>query len=45
MLLVYACVGSGMSSGVNFAIPIDLVYEIVPALIVQGTIYSDWNNS
>ncbi|KAJ3674013.1 hypothetical protein LUZ60_006005 [Juncus effusus] len=29
--------GSGMSSGVNFAIPIDIVVRIVPYLIVYGT--------
>ncbi|KAH7447567.1 hypothetical protein KP509_01G112000 [Ceratopteris richardii] len=32
--------GSGMSSGVNFAIPIDLVLKIVPHLIVEGSISS-----
>uniref|UniRef100_A0A803MIS9 Protease Do-like 5, chloroplastic n=2 Tax=Chenopodium quinoa TaxID=63459 RepID=A0A803MIS9_CHEQI len=31
--------GSGMSSGVNFAIPIDTVLRTVPALIVYGTPY------
>ncbi|CAO2823395.1 unnamed protein product [Amaranthus hypochondriacus] len=33
--------GTGMSSGVNFAIPIDTVVRTVPALIVYGTPYSD----
>ncbi|KAI3495445.1 hypothetical protein L1887_37785 [Cichorium endivia] len=33
--------GSGMSSGVNFAIPIDTVVRIVPYLIVYGTAYRD----
>ncbi|KAL4349056.1 hypothetical protein AHAS_Ahas10G0003800 [Arachis hypogaea] len=32
--------GSGMSSGVNFAIPIDTVLRTVPYLIVYGTPYS-----
>ncbi|MCO5560670.1 hypothetical protein L7F22_014287 [Adiantum nelumboides] len=30
--------GSGMSSGVNFAIPIDLVLKLVPHLIVEGVV-------
>ncbi|KAK3259463.1 trypsin protease, partial [Cymbomonas tetramitiformis] len=30
--------GSGRSSGVNFALPVDLVYGIVPQLIVNGRI-------
>ncbi|KAL1288894.1 hypothetical protein HN51_057353 [Arachis hypogaea] len=33
--------GSGMSSGVNFAIPIDTVLRTVPYLIVYGTPYSN----
>lgn len=33
--------GSGMSSGVNFAIPIDTVVKTVPYLIVYGTAYRD----
>ncbi|PWA91760.1 peptidase S1C, Peptidase S1, PA clan [Artemisia annua] len=33
--------GSGMSSGVNFAIPIDTVLQTVPFLIVYGTAYRD----
>ncbi|KAI3800754.1 hypothetical protein L1987_28848 [Smallanthus sonchifolius] len=33
--------GSGMSSGVNFAIPIDTVVQTVPYLIVYGTVYRD----
>ncbi|KAJ1414211.1 Peptidase S1C [Sesbania bispinosa] len=33
--------GSGMSSGVNFAIPIDSVIRSVPYLIVYGTPYSN----
>ncbi|KAL9224831.1 hypothetical protein vseg_000828 [Gypsophila vaccaria] len=33
--------GSGMSSGVNFAIPVDTVVKTVPALIVYGTPYSN----
>ncbi|KAL3616884.1 Protease Do-like 5, chloroplastic [Castilleja foliolosa] len=33
--------GSGTSSGVNFAIPIDTVVRIVPYLIVYGTTYAD----
>ncbi|KAF5810730.1 putative peptidase Do [Helianthus annuus] len=33
--------GSGMSSGVNFAIPIDTVVKTVPYLIVYGTSYRD----
>lgn len=33
--------GSGMSSGVNFAIPIDTVVQTVPSLIVYGTAYRD----
>ncbi|GJV39217.1 protease Do-like protein 5, chloroplastic [Tanacetum coccineum] len=33
--------GSGMSSGVNFAIPIDTVVHTVPYLIVYGTAYRD----
>ncbi|MED6120388.1 Protease Do-like 5, chloroplastic [Stylosanthes scabra] len=33
--------GSGMSSGVNFAIPIDTVMRTVPYLIVYGTPYSN----
>ncbi|GBG71034.1 hypothetical protein CBR_g8333 [Chara braunii] len=30
--------GTGMSSGVNFAIPVDLVARVVPQLIVNGTL-------
>ncbi|GAQ85237.1 hypothetical protein KFL_002250170 [Klebsormidium nitens] len=30
--------GSGQSSGVNFAIPVDVVYRIVPRLIVYGSL-------
>ncbi|XP_057763995.1 protease Do-like 5, chloroplastic isoform X2 [Salvia miltiorrhiza] len=33
--------GSGMSSGVNFAIPIDTALRVVPTLIVYGTPYAD----
>ncbi|KAL4200582.1 hypothetical protein AMTRI_Chr02g254300 [Amborella trichopoda] len=33
--------GTGMSSGVNFAIPIDLVRQTVPYLIVYGTSLSN----
>ncbi|XP_073312562.1 protease Do-like 5, chloroplastic [Primulina huaijiensis] len=33
--------GSGISSGVNFAIPIDTAIRIVPYLIVYGTPYTD----
>ncbi|GFP81166.1 protease Do-like 5 chloroplastic [Phtheirospermum japonicum] len=33
--------GSGTSSGVNFAIPIDTVVRIAPYLIVYGTPYTD----
>nr|GLL30167.1 protease Do-like 5, chloroplastic isoform X1 [Ipomoea trifida] len=33
--------GSGMSSGVNFAIPVDTVVRTVPYLIVYGTAYRD----
>ncbi|KAJ9135845.1 hypothetical protein P3X46_032973 [Hevea brasiliensis] len=33
--------GTGVSSGVNFAIPIDTVVRTVPHLIVYGTAYSD----
>ncbi|XP_057948935.1 protease Do-like 5, chloroplastic isoform X2 [Malania oleifera] len=33
--------GTGASSGVNFAIPIDTVVRTVPYLIVYGTPYSD----
>ncbi|CAN4081536.1 unnamed protein product [Withania somnifera] len=33
--------GSGMSSGVNFAIPIDTVVRTIPYLIVYGTAYKD----
>ncbi|XP_050230878.1 protease Do-like 5, chloroplastic [Mercurialis annua] len=33
--------GTGVSSGVNFAIPIDSVVRTVPNLIVYGTPYSD----
>ncbi|XP_078428825.1 DEGP protease 5 isoform X2 [Wolffia australiana] len=33
--------GTGMSSGVNFAIPIDLVVQTVPYLIVNGTATSN----
>ncbi|KAG7547047.1 Peptidase S1 PA clan [Arabidopsis suecica] len=33
--------GSGMSSGVNFAIPINTVVRTVPYLIVYGTAYRD----
>lgn len=33
--------GSGVSSGVNFAIPIDTVVRTVPSLIVYGTPYKD----
>lgn len=33
--------GTGMSSGVNFAIPIDTVVRTVPYLIVYGTPYSE----
>lgn len=32
--------GSGRSSGVNFAIPIDTVWKLVPHLIVDGTVSS-----
>ncbi|KAK8992529.1 hypothetical protein V6N11_048607 [Hibiscus sabdariffa] len=33
--------GTGISSGVNFAIPIDTVVRLVPYLIVYGTPYSN----
>eukprot|EP01018_Ginkgo_biloba_P028955 Gb_16001 [translate_table: standard] len=33
--------GSGMSSGVNFAIPIDMVKQNVPYLIIYGTVVSN----
>ncbi|XP_043690233.1 protease Do-like 5, chloroplastic isoform X2 [Telopea speciosissima] len=33
--------GTGISSGVNFAIPIDTVVRIVPYLVVYGTPYTD----
>ncbi|PON87891.1 Peptidase S1C [Trema orientale] len=33
--------GTGVSSGVNFAIPIDIVVRTVPYLIVYGTPYSN----
>ncbi|XP_055820113.1 protease Do-like 5, chloroplastic [Solanum dulcamara] len=33
--------GSGVSSGVNFAIPIDIVVRTIPYLIVYGTSYKD----
>ncbi|XLS47357.1 hypothetical protein HN51_021715 [Arachis hypogaea] len=33
--------GSGMSSGVNFVIPIDIVLRTAPYLIVYGTPYSN----
>lgn len=33
--------GTGVSSGVNFAIPIDTVIRSVPYLIVYGTPYTD----
>lgn len=33
--------GTGMSSGVNFAIPIDTIVRIIPYLIVYGTPYTD----
>lgn len=33
--------GTGLSSGVNFAIPIDTVVRTVPYLIVYGTPYSN----
>ncbi|RVW34932.1 Protease Do-like 5, chloroplastic [Vitis vinifera] len=39
-LLVYHA-GTGVSSGVNFAIPIDTVVRTVPYLIVYGTPYSN----
>ncbi|CAK7350188.1 unnamed protein product, partial [Dovyalis caffra] len=35
--------GTGASSGVNFAIPIDTVMQTVPILIVYGTPYKDSN--
>ena len=39
---VWLCIaGTGMSSGVNFAIPIDTVVRTVPYLIVYGTPYSE----
>lgn len=39
---VWLCTaGTGMSSGVNFAIPIDTVVRTVPYLIVYGTPYSE----
>ena len=42
MLLVFHCIaGTGVSSGVNFAIPIDTVVRTVPYLIVYGTSYKD----
>lgn len=33
--------GSGSSSGVNFAIPVDTVVRTIPSLIVYGTPYAD----
>lgn len=36
--------GTGLSSGVNFAIPIDTVVRTVPYLIVYGTPYSNSDN-
>lgn len=33
--------GTGMSSGVNFAIPIDTVLRTIPSLIVYGTPYNN----
>lgn len=30
--------GSGVSSGVNFAIPVDMVRQNVPSLIVYGSL-------
>ncbi|KAG5515842.1 hypothetical protein RHGRI_036776 [Rhododendron griersonianum] len=33
--------GTGVSSGVNFAIPIDTVVRTIPSLIVYGTPYKD----
>lgn len=35
--LLMDCAGTGMSSGVNFAVPIDVVRLVVPRLIVFGT--------
>lgn len=29
--------GTGRSSGVNFAIPADLLVQVIPAMIVSGT--------
>ena len=40
-VLSYTGAGTGMSSGVNFAIPIDTVLRTVPYLIVYGTPYAD----
>jgi hypothetical protein len=37
-LNVGSSAGSGQSSGVNFAIPVDVVYRIVPRLIVYGSL-------
>ena len=37
----FVVAGTGMSSGVNFAIPIDTVVRTVPYLIVYGTAYRD----
>lgn len=37
--LFFECVtGSGTSSGVNFAVPIDTVTKVVPQIIVYGTV-------
>lgn len=33
--------GTGISSGVNFAIPVNTVLRTVPYLIVYGTPYAD----
>lgn len=40
-LYAYHSAGTGLSSGVNFAIPIDTVVRTVPYLIVYGTPYSN----
>lgn len=37
----FSFAGSGISSGVNFAIPIDTVVQSVPNLIVYGTSVSN----
>lgn len=42
--LLLLCAGSGTSSGVNFALPIDTVTRVVPQLIVYGTLNRAFNS-